>query len=296
MVVLCLLTLFAIVGIAFVFYADAEATSARVAREAETLSAYGSVVWNSSGNGGGTGNTADIDPYTALSVSSSARLSTTLRTAPGAAVAVAVAAARAAVSLAAAVSPRGCAGRASAAHLYGWNDSQPYPNDKAFIGSGRPHFPSVFNAQAGGSFAADDAFLMNFQYFASDGFLRDPEHFGTRANPAAQRTAPYTGGFNVPCTYPDYQNFYPGHAASHRWHDPGAVLPSSLAVQPGKALNDSTNPNWTNTYGKYLTLRPRPADMGPGFPYPSDPTGDVKNLDWAPGGNDSIWIDPVPPS
>ena len=59
---------------------------------------------------------------------------------------------------------------------------------------------------------------------------------------------------------------------------------------------NGSNPNWTNQAGTYLTLRPTQYKH-PNFPLPTDagsaggPGGDVKNLDGALGGNDSIWID-----
>src|SRR5262249_47661666 len=133
----------------------------------------------------------------------------------------------------------------------------------------------------------------------ADNFLRDPERYGTtqsiRASLSAPRN-PYTGGFNVPYTYPDLNNFFLAAI------DPttGLVITPSFHRQYlfGR-LDDPNNPNWlaTTPQGKYLTLRPRPADHGkdasnnPLFPYPTDRFGDVKNLDGFPGGNDSIWID-----
>src|SRR5206468_2272153 len=111
-----------------------------------------------------------------------------------------------------------------------------------------------------------DAVLMNYQWFKADGFLRDPERpavnaqappyniIGTsspayRTDPSQLRPA-YTGGFNVPYTYPDHNNFYLAHM------DPTTgqiTMPSFHREYIFGRLDDASNPNWTNAIGKYLT-------------------------------------------
>ncbi|HXG09624.1 MAG TPA: hypothetical protein VNK04_07530 [Gemmataceae bacterium] len=187
----------------------------------------------------------------------------------------------------------------------------------------------------------DDYELINYTFFPVDQFLRDPERLNWNFDPQTSAiTSPkradfngnrgeFTGGFNVPYTYPDLNNLFLAAVKAD-----GTLLTPSFhrpwLFNPTQGLNDPTNPNWTNKAGKYLILRPRPVDQltqaqvtsvglpwplpdpstlppaaqaalsnlintqqasGKLFPYPEDATGDVKNLIGAPGGNDSIWID-----
>jgi hypothetical protein len=106
---------------------------------------------------------------------------------------------------------------------------------------------------------------------------------------------------NAPYTYPDLKDFYLAYQCPltgeilvpsfHRNDPPGA----SPGTGPGFGSLAPNNPNWTNLQGRFRTLRPTPS-VHPNFP-PVPPnadltyTGDVKNLEGAPGGNDSIWID-----
>jgi hypothetical protein len=240
LVVLALLTLLALVGLSFVMYADSEATSARIAREAESVADanpdlligwfLGQFLYDVPDDVGGV--------YSGLRGHSLARLT------------------------------------------YGYHDEA--VNATPFNGTGRLHAQGPLTG-------LDDYYMVNYTYYALDNFLRDPERLGWRAGLAAPRGS-FTGGFNPPYTYPDLNNLFLAAALA----DGTLLLPSyhrPWLFNPGLALNDTTNPNWTNVEGKYLTLRPRPADMGPNFPLPADATGDVKNLRDAPGGNDSIWID-----
>ena len=238
MVVLSLLTLFAIVGVTFVLYADSEATSARVARDAETAQR------------------ADMDPERALALFLGQFIYDVNDTVTGVG--------------------SGLRGHSLARTMYGYNSAA--ANILPFSGVGRLHYQSQFTL--------DDYTLINYTWFSGDNFVRDPEHYGTRANPGAPQGF-FVGG-NAPYTYPDLNSFFLAAVTAN-----GTVLaPSFHRDYTGFGSLAPTNPNWTaaDPKLKYLVLRPRPAEH-PGFPLPEDAGGDVKNLPWAPGGNDSIWID-----
>src|SRR5216683_909679 len=160
-VVLLMLTLFAILGLTFVLYADSEATSARIAREAETAQRV------------------DLEPELAFSYFLGQLLYDCLDDERGAYSAL--------------------RGHGLLRNMYGLNYESVAGqwtlegNYMGYNGTGRLHSP--------GPFGVDDYNLINYQYFPGDGFLRDPERYGTRAN-LSQARGPYVGA-NVSYTYPD---------------------------------------------------------------------------------------------
>jgi len=257
LVVIALLTLFAVVGIAFVLFAQSEATASRVWRESETMQR------------------PDMDPEMLLAhtlgqiiygADDQNGIFSALR------------------------------GQELSRSMFGYNYTAGASNTTPFNGVGRLHYQAPF-----GSLGNQDNFvLLNHQYFGADGFLRDPERYGSRAGPSAA-PGPFVGGFNVSYTYPDINNPF---LAAVRASD-GAVLIQSYnrGVWTGFGSMDPSNPNWTSADPtmKYKVLRPRPADHM-GFPPPEDAGGDVKQLANSPGylipgsnppqfaNNDSFWM------
>jgi hypothetical protein len=260
-VVLALLTLFAALGLAFVWYADSAATAAHHCREGENL------------------DRPDLEPELLLAyflgqliydVDDDGPLDSALR------------------------------GHSLARSMYGWNADDPDGNDTAFNGTGRLHEPIVIGG-GGTPAVLDGYDLVNYTCFRdrsglpSDGLIRDPERLGTRPGPG--RRGPYTGGFNASYTYPDLNNMFlaavkaDGTVLVPSFHRPWRRDPKD--PKTGFGPLDPANPNWYDTtrpWLKYLVLRPRPADHA-GFPAPEDAGGDVKNLLGTPGGNDSVWLD-----
>jgi hypothetical protein len=291
MVVLSLLTLFAIVGISFVLYADAEALSSRVGREAENLTR------------------PDVDPQLALSLF----LGQMIYDAPDDESGV----------------YSSLHGHSLARLMYGYNPTS--TNDLPYNGMGRLHSQSYYKSinVPTDPFTEDDFYYVNYKYFPNDGFIRYPERFGWKAD-LTQPAPAYVGGFNPPYTYPDVNNMFLGAVMAdgtllmpsyHRpwlfgdlsennkhWYDaPGKYL--TLRPRPVDQLTQAdvtgaglpwplklenlTQAQVTNQLIPLIQKQEAANQLFP-YPVPFDTTGkggDVKNLIGAPGGNDSFWID-----
>jgi hypothetical protein len=293
MVVLVLLTLFAIVALAFVLYANSEADSSRIYREA--------VISAGSGNGG----KPDIPTDIIGSVGIGGILFDTPDPGPGTVSGVGVGGGYSAAR-----------GYSVARDMYGWNGDSPGSNIYAFNGTGRLH------STVGNPWGLDDHALLSYVPYTGDNFVRDPERLGTRASLGAA-LAPYAGGWNSSYTYPDGHHVFLGAfdadgnvLARSFWRpylmpstvDAGSGAPSGNLCLP---LNPSAPAYWTwfsdtnpsnaaevvpgspgNQLLRYYSLRPRNKDMAAGFPLPGL-GGDVANLPGsaAAGVKDSVWVD-----
>jgi hypothetical protein len=280
LVVISMLVLFAAVALSFVYLASSEATASRVVSESQSSST----------------SRPDVDSGVAMSYYLSALLWGSADDSTGVYNAL--------------------RGQELSRMVYGWDDSLSITCTTPFNGDGRPHSDGTNYALI---FNKDGYYLPNYTYYSADGFLRDPEHKGQRANVAAAR-GPFVGGWNVPYTYPDLNNLFiaavnaNGEVLVQSFYRPWA---GGTAVADQIGSLDPSNPNWAadpnvlvnKPWLKYATVRPLPAyhtttvnGVTKSFPAPTDGGGDVKNLDGWPGvpvpgqpgvyyNCDSIWVD-----
>jgi hypothetical protein len=252
LVVLVMLTLFAIAGLTFVLYADAASESARFNRDSETLN---------------ISNGPDMDPMTSLNLFLGQLIygvDDTFAPGPG--------------GLNSALR-----GHSLAETMYGsFNSLGAVPSDVPYNGAGRLH-----NAQAALAGMPDEYGLVNYMYFQSDAFVHDPARYGSRADPSQVFSAadPSTGGQNAPYTYPDLNSMFlatinqtTGQMTTPSYHRPAT-------------FNAATDWTSNIGKYKTCIMRPADMVPG-SLPQFNQATGcSVKNLANAPGGADSPWID-----
>lgn len=290
-VVLALLALFAVIGLGFIFYADSEATVARQYKEAQTTDATTGAVPPDGQALDAVKNYFRFLVYDEFDIpkpSEDSGNDTTLL--------------------------NSMRGQSLARAMYGFYYTTPttgWQGANCLPYSGVGSFEDTSGITASGLTSRRK--LVNFAYLnanvGSPG-VYDPERVGGPRNAAGIAAAP-TGtyiGKHAGYTFCDGNNFYLGAIDTQS----GEVLMQSFHRPWIFGSLDPANPNWTNTKGRYLTLRPRPTDNNNLFPYVpqnSDGTysGDVQNLvggfpmkagagtggNVGPGvqHNDSLWMD-----
>ena len=225
LVVLVMLTLFAIAGLTFVLYADAASESAGINRDAESIPPAA----------------PDMDPTAAFNLFLGQLI-------------YGVADPDRHPTAAAYRPPRPQPRRN---HVRRLRLPRRHPVRRALQRHGPAHYPTAGPPQWHGRQTTAWSITCTSP---ADGFVHDPSRPGTRANPG-RRPPTYTGGQNPPYTYPDTNSMF---LASINQTTGQVTMPSFH--RPWLFGSGVNNPNWTNAQGKYLTLRLRPADMGPGFP------------------------------
>lgn len=174
-------------------------------------------------------------------------------------------------------------------------------NYAAYSGIGRLHYNNP-------ALTADDYYFPNRIYYPGDGFLVDPEFYGSRAGPAAPPNAANYRAGNAPYTYPDLNNMFLAQVAAD-----GSVIVPSFRRQWAEST-----PGITNLNRRYALMFPDAIGYHNGLdnkgnalaissfnPLGADAGGHVRNLDFSKGfksvnpvtgavtyaNNDSYWLD-----
>ncbi|MGF1578095.1 MAG: hypothetical protein ACFCD0_01895 [Gemmataceae bacterium] len=287
LIVVTMLSIFSLVALSFVFYAQSEATASRYSRQANEEPA------------------PTLDPEHAFSFFLSQLLYGPEDNAVG--------------------WQSSMRGHSLATNMYGVpRPKSTAPLTIPYNGVGRLSYTIQAGGPAS-LVGQDNQKLVNYTWLINtrDGYekvLRDPGYFGFRADEqtgVGQGTQRYYGGINPTYTYPDLNNMFlavvngNGEVLLPSFHRPwtgiGALAPPSMNSNWGVTSNPITQVPWTTdqiTKMMAQTLRPLPAyhqKDGKSFP-PPQLGGDVRNLPNATpyvmvngvrkvANNDSIWMD-----